>query len=84
MTALYATLILLVVAAFFGMLHIRRVADRRWRMHVLLRPLAKDWVRFQIVVRDQLTPAVRQMADRIAEMGPVLKRFGDAMREAEK
>lgn len=81
MTALYVTLLAIIAAAFAGTFWIRRVADRRWRMHVLLQPMAEDFTRLQIVLADRLTPPLRQMGDAIAAMAPALQRFGEAMQK---
>lgn len=65
-----------IAAAIAGMFPLRRAADRSWRLHVAI---VRPWVQFQMSIRDQLTPALRRMAAAVAEMQPVLERFGEAV-----
>lgn len=71
-----------IVAAFAGTVHLKRASDRAWAFHVATRPLLKDWIRFQVEIRDHLTPALTEAAAALSAMGPQLTELGRALRKA--
>lgn len=71
-----------VAAAVPAMFWLRREADRSWRIYCATRPIRDAYIRFRIVVRDAMTPALQRMAVAIAEMEPKFREIGEAMRKA--
>lgn len=85
MIALLLTLeVAVIAAAFVGMLWLRRASDRHWAIYKATRPMAAAYIRLQIQIRDQLTPALIRMTEAIREMAPAMQRLGEALNKAPK
>ena len=80
--SLYVVEAAVIVAAFAGMLWLRRAADRSWAAHVQMRQSRESLVSVQIVIRDRLTPALQKAAADIAALEPVFQRIGRDMKKA--
>lgn len=74
----------LVIAAAVATVHLKRAGEREWAMYRLrqnraqilaspqVQQLAKDLVRFQVVLRDAFTPSMREAAQALSRLGLAL------------
>lgn len=79
MSVLLAVEVAVIVAAFFGMLWLRRESDEAWRRRqIMLRlaPIRRAFIDMQIVVRDRFTPALAEAAAAVARMGEAMRKAG--------
>lgn len=96
MTWLYVALVVVVLAALPLTWWLKRAGDRAWRAHricVLSKPMTEAFIRFQIEVVDNFTPAMRQLArevDRVAEQmrrglnSPAMRDFARDVRRMQR
>jgi hypothetical protein len=83
---LYVGLVAVVCAAVPATVWLKRAGDRAWRAHrirVLSRPIADAFLRFQIDVVDNMTPALQQLGREVDRMANGLRVWANspAMRE---
>lgn len=83
---LYVVLLVVIAAAFVGMLWLRREGERAWRAHrirVLTAPIRAEFLRFQLDLVDNVTPALQEMGRKLEKVRASLERaYGPRIRKA--
>lgn len=83
---LAAAEVAVVTAAVVGAVFLRRHADREWRRRQIaalpaFQEVAANFVRFQIVLRDAMTPSLQEAARAVARLGQALGELPPLPRE---
>ena len=88
MTALYLTLLAVILAATVGTVHLKRASDAAWRRHLLPRRMAplrtrfamerieRNFIELRITIADSLTPALARVAAAAKDLGRALEGNG--------